>query len=193
MGTHPIFESDFDCLTDMSSMVAFIDEHEALDLARACQDSTDFLDQKQSYFQNMPKNWSEPEVDYKVLAKKAEQLERVDLMSDSINYKSLLLEIGTYTQNEINKVEQDMPQFIQNEKKCRQKAKQWLQDDSSKLDESSETIKIHVETTCLPLSMESSSSSGTNRPFQNILNPTQLSQHVLSQSKVPSNPSCSSS
>ena len=35
--------------SEMSSMDAFIDEHEAIDLARACQDSKIFTDQKQDW------------------------------------------------------------------------------------------------------------------------------------------------
>lgn len=48
-------------------------------------------------------------------------------MSDGINYRSLLLEIGTFTQSEMTKVEQEMPHFMETENSCREKARQWLQ------------------------------------------------------------------
>merc|ERR1712130_7442 len=173
MGTHPIFESDFDCLSDMSPIDAVIDEHEALDFARTCQDSKIFLsyDQKQSYFQNLPKTWSEPEVNYKELAKKAEHLERVDLMSEGINYRSLLLEIGTFSQNELDEMDQKVASVKQSEDAARENARQWLKNDSFNLSSSDETIKIHVETTCLPLPLHKPSSS-TNEPPTPQVQPT---------------------
>lgn len=48
-------------------------------------------------------------------------------MSDGINYRSLLLEIGTFTQSELNKVDQAMPQLIESESISKEKARQWLQ------------------------------------------------------------------
>jgi DNA polymerase III delta prime subunit len=81
----------------------------------------------QAFFPNIPKTWSEPAVDYNRLKEKTDRIESSDFMSENFNYRSLLLEIGTYSQNELDQVDERLPNLINNEKSYRAKARQWLQ------------------------------------------------------------------
>ena len=53
-------------------------------------------------------------------------MERVDLMSEGINYRSLLLEIGTFSQNELDEMDQKVASVKQSEDSARENARQWL-------------------------------------------------------------------
>ncbi|CBY08778.1 unnamed protein product [Oikopleura dioica] len=102
----------------------------------------------------MPKSWSTPPVDFEKLIKQTQGQNLIGCLSGPEGYKGLLLEIGTFSESELEQIDKELPTFKEQEDEYKKAAGLWLRSEECQSQEQDEHIKIHVETTCLPIPTE---------------------------------------